>query len=72
MKKSKQKFMPTISVIVPMYNAENYVEECLQSLLDQTMTNFEVIVVDDCSTDNSVNVVKKMIPKFETEYEGTR
>ena len=56
---------PAISVIIPMYNTEKYIEECLQSLLNQTLKNFEVIVVDDCSTDNSVAVVQKMIPAFD-------
>ena len=54
----KQKFTPDISVIVAMYNAENFIAECLQSLLNQTLKNIEVIVVDDCSIDNSVAVVK--------------
>ena len=56
---------PAISVIIPMYNTEQYIEECLQSLLNQTLKNFEVIVVNDCSTDNSVAVVQKMITAFD-------
>ncbi|MBR4151504.1 MAG: glycosyltransferase [Selenomonadaceae bacterium] len=46
-------FPPAISVIIPMYNAEEYLTECLNSLLVQTFQDFEVIVVDDCSTDSS-------------------
>lgn len=53
-----------ISVIIPLYNAEEYVGECLDSLLNQTFQNFEVIVVDDCSTDNSVAIVKSYESKF--------
>ena len=49
--------MPAISVIVPMYNAEAYVGECLESLMAQTFKDFEVIVIDDGSTDNSSRVV---------------
>ncbi len=53
------KTTPAITVIIPMYNAEKYIGECLQSLLNQTLKNFEVIVVDDCSTDNSLAVAEK-------------
>ena len=53
-----------ISVIIPMYNAEKYIAECLDSLLAQTFPYFEVIVVDDCSTDNSVKIVENYAPKF--------
>ena len=58
---------PAISVIIPMYNTEQYIEECLQSLLNQTLKNFEVIVVDDCSTDNSLAVAETFIPAFESK-----
>ena len=59
--------IPTISVVIPMYNAENYIEECLNSLLNQTLKNFEVIVVDDCSTDNSLAVAENMTSKFSAQ-----
>ena len=55
---------PAISVIIAMYNAEKYVAECLDSLLNQTFKDFEVIVVDDCSTDFSRAVVYSFFPKF--------
>ena len=53
-----------VSVIIPLYNAEKYIGECLDSLLNQTFQNFEVIVVDDCSTDDSVKIVKEYALKF--------
>ncbi len=56
---------PKISVIIPMYNAEKYIGECLDSVLNQTFQSFEVIIVDDCSTDSSVAVVESYIPKFD-------
>ena len=49
-KKSDKKSAPAISVIIAMYNTEQYVTRCLESLLAQTFQDFEVIVVDDCST----------------------
>lgn len=48
-----------------MYNAEKYVGDCLDSLLAQTFEDFEVIVVDDCSTDNSAEIVKSYIERFD-------
>lgn len=50
--------MPKISVIIPVYNTEKYIEKCLESLAKQEMQDFEVIVVNDGSTDNSENVIK--------------
>ncbi len=55
---------PAISVIIPLYNAERYVADCLNSLLAQTFQNFEVIIVDDCSTDSSCAVVESFVERF--------
>ena len=56
---------PAISVIIPMYNAEKYIAECLESIIIQTVHNFEVIIVDDCSNDKSTEIVERYIPKFD-------
>ena len=45
--------MPYFSVVIPVYNAEKYLAECLDSVLGQTFEDFEVILVDDGSTDSS-------------------
>ena len=56
---------PKISVIIPLFNAEKYIRECLVSVLASTFKDYEVLVVDDCSTDNSVAEVKKLFPHFD-------
>lgn len=50
---------PTITVIVPMYNAEAYISECIDSILHQTIRDFEILVIDDGSTDSSGHIVEK-------------
>ena len=59
-----KKNIPAVSVIIPMFNAEKYIGECLMSLTNQTFQDFEVIVADDCSTDNSRAIVKSFSEKF--------
>ncbi len=59
-----QKNIPAVSIIIPMYNVEKYVGDCLESILAQTFEDYEVIVVDDCSTDNSVKIVESYQEKF--------
>jgi glycosyltransferase involved in cell wall biosynthesis len=49
---------PAISIVLPAYNAATYIEETISSLLSQTFTDFELLVVDDGSTDNTVTLVK--------------
>lgn len=51
--------MPKISVIIPVYNCELYIERCLESLLNQTLQDLEIILVDDGSKDNSLKVISK-------------
>lgn len=55
---------PLVSLIIPVYNVENYVEQCLESALTQTYKNLEIILVDDCSTDGSKAVIAKVIAKY--------
>ena len=53
-----------VSVIVPIYNVEEYLEECLESIHNQTKDNLEVIMVDDGSTDSSAEIAKKFEEKY--------
>ena len=46
--------MPKISVIIPVYNAQEYLSECLDSVLSQTLSDIEIICINDGSTDNSL------------------
>lgn len=59
---------PLVSVCVACYNHQNYVADFLESLLDQTYSNIEVIIADDCSTDNSVSIIKSYLPKLEKKF----
>ena len=54
---------PSISVIVPLYNKEKYVAEAINSVLNQTFQDFEVVVVDDASTDYSMRIVERFTNK---------
>ena len=48
-----------ISIIIPVYNSEKYLKECLDSCINQTMAEIEIICVDDGSTDNSINILRQ-------------
>lgn len=47
------------SIIMPAYNAEEFIEDAISSVLNQTYSNYELIVIDDCSTDNTYQIIKK-------------
>ena len=55
----KLKDVPTVSVIIPVYNAENYLEQCLDSVVNQTLKDIEIICVNDGSTDSSLNILEE-------------
>lgn len=50
--------MIKVSVIIPIYNEEKYLDKCLDSVSGQTLKEIEIICVDDGSTDNSLNILK--------------
>ena len=51
-----------ITVIVPVYNAEQYISKCIESILEQTYTNLQIILVDDGSTDGSGELCDRCMP----------
>jgi len=52
-----------VSIVIPAYNEEKYIGKCIESLLGQSYRNFEIIIVDDGSTDRTVEIVKKLASK---------
>ena len=52
--------MPKYSLIVPVYNVQKYIEKCISSILDQDYANYEIIIVDDGSTDKSAEIIDRI------------
>jgi len=57
--------MPQVSVIIPVYNVEKYLPRCLDALLNQTLKDIEVICINDCSPDGSLNILQEYAKKDE-------
>ena len=53
-----------VSVLVPVYNVSKFIERCLHTLFGQTYTNIQYIFVDDCSPDNSVEIIKQVLKEY--------
>ena len=54
-----------VSVIIPVYNAENYLRECIDSVLNQTMGSIEIVLINDGSTDHSLDIIKEYSTKYD-------
>lgn len=52
--------MPALTVIIPVYNTQAYLEKCVSSVLNQTLTNIEILCIDDCSIDNSPAILRSL------------
>lgn len=58
-----EQIKPLVSIVVPIYNSEKYLDKCITSLLNQTLHNIEIILVNDASPDNSIEIMKKYAAK---------
>lgn len=56
--------MPKVSVIIPVYGVEKYIERCATSLFEQTLDDIEYIFVDDCTPDASMKLLGRIIEKY--------
>lgn len=56
--------MPKVSIIIPVYNVEKYIGKCARSLFQQTLDNIEYIFVNDCTQDNSINVIQEVLNEY--------
>ena len=54
-----------ISIIIPCYNVEMYLEGCLESIFKQNIENYEIILIDDCSSDKTAKIIKKYEKKYD-------
>ncbi len=65
---SKKITTPLVSIIIPCYNAEKYIEETILSVIRQTYTKVEIVVIDDGSTDNSATIIKGLSRQYNLKY----
>jgi glycosyltransferase involved in cell wall biosynthesis len=63
---------PFVSVIVPIYDVEPFFERCLRSLFEQTLDNVEYIFINDCTPDNSMLLLNKMLEEYPYRREQVR
>lgn len=63
-----QSNQPLVSVVIPCYNHESFVQDSIQSVIDQTYQNIELIIIDDGSKDGSVEKIKEMIPACQERF----
>jgi alpha-1,3-rhamnosyltransferase len=63
---------PLVSIVIPSYNHENYIEETITSVMEQTYKNIELVVIDDGSTDNSDEVIKNCLARYKNGFKYIR
>jgi len=60
--------MVKFSIIIPVYNTQDYLERCFNSVINQTYSNYEVIMINDSSIDTSLSIIKKYCKKYNFKY----
>ena len=65
---SQKEQLPLVSVIIPTFNRKNYLKKCINSVFSSTYKNIEVIIADDCSTDNSMKIILKKYDNKKINY----
>ena len=61
-----------VSILVPIYNVDKYIERCMRSIFEQTYRDIEYIFVDDCATDNSIEILQNVIQEYPDRKEHIR
>lgn len=56
--------MPKVSIIIPVYGVEKYIERCARSLFEQTLDDIEYLFIDDCTPDNSIEILKNVLEEY--------
>ena len=64
--------MPKVSVVIPVYGVEKFIERCARSLFEQTLQDVEFIFVDDCTPDRSVEVLREVLAEYQSRIPRTR
>lgn len=64
--------MIKVSVIIPVYNVEKYIEHCARSLMEQTLMDIEYIFVDDCTPDHSMEILQRVLTDYPERLENIR
>ena len=64
--------MPKLSVVIPVYGVEKYIERCARSLFEQTLDDIEYIFVNDCTKDGSIDILNAVINDYPARKEQVR
>ena len=65
---NNSEYLGLVSIIIPVYNVEKYLTQCLQSLVDQSYSDWECIIVNDCSTDQSELIINRFLANFPEKF----